>query len=280
MTAQADTPRLPVADSPRALPVADAPRALPVAERSPLRALVRASRRDLALACTVVVWVGVVLPLDNAGTGRQLWLGAVTAGLLIALLWRENGTTRAQVIVVVAFATAIEYTFSSGLGVYTYRLHQVPVYVPPGHGLVYLAALALGRSPLLIAGRRWVIPGTITVAGSYAAWGLFVSSRPDLLGFLWFCCLALWMRRSPAPLVFVGAFFVVTYLELLGTALGTWTWSLHDPTGLVAIGNPPSGAAGGYGFFDAAALFAAPWITARVRSVRRARRSAAGRSLQ
>jgi hypothetical protein len=156
----------------------------------------------------------------------------------------------------------------------------VPVYVPPGHGLVYLAALALGRSPLLIAGRRWVIPGTITVAGSYAAWGLFVSSRPDLLGFLWFCCLALWMRRSPAPLVFVGAFFVVTYLELLGTALGTWTWSLHDPTGLVAIGNPPSGAAGGYGFFDAAALFAAPWITARVRSVRRARRSAAGRSLQ
>lgn len=252
---------------------AETARAVPVARGTRLGALGRASRRDLALAGTVVVWVAVVLPLDNAGTARQLWLGGVTATLLIALLLRENATTRAQVIVVVAFATAVEYTFSSGLGVYTYRLHQVPAYVPPGHGLVYLAALALGRSPLLIAYRRWLVPGTMAIAGAYALWGLFVSGRPDVLGFVWFCCLVLWMRQSPAPLVFVGAFFIVTYLELLGTALGTWTWSLHDPSGLVAIGNPPSGAAGGYGFFDAAALFAAPWITVRVKRFR-ARRSA------
>ena len=36
---------------------------------------------------------------------------------------------------------------------------------------------------------------------------------------------------------------------------------MHDPIlGLVAMGNPPSGAAGGYGFFDAAALWLAPKI--------------------
>jgi hypothetical protein len=238
---------------------------LRVVGRGRLGALLHASRRDVALAVSVVVWVGVVLPLDNAGTGRQLWLGGVTAALLVGLLWRETATTRAQVVVVVAFATLIEYTFSSGLGVYTYRLHQVPAYVPPGHGLVYLAALALGRSPLVIAGRRWLIPATIAVAGGYATWGLFVSGRPDLLGFLWFCCLVLWMRYARSPLVFVGAFVIVTYLELLGTSLGTWTWSLTDPTGLVSMGNPPSGAAGGYGFFDAAALFAAPWLVAKLR---------------
>jgi hypothetical protein len=50
----------------------------------------------------------------------------------------------------------------------------------------------------------------------------------------------------------------VTYLELVGTSLGTWAWQPHDPTGLVAIGNPPSGAAGGYGWFDLAAMLAAP----------------------
>ena len=50
----------------------------------------------------------------------------------------------------------------------------------------------------------------------------------------------------------------MTYLELLGTTLGTWTWQAHDPTGLIAIGNPPSGAAGGYGWFDLAAIIAAP----------------------
>src|SRR5262249_34539872 len=50
--------------------------------------------------------------------------------------------------------------------------------------------------------------------------------------------------------------------ELVGTSLGTWTWQSHDPTGLVAIGNPPSGAAGGYGWFDLAALTLAPVLLA------------------
>ena len=54
-----------------------------------------------------------------------------------------DAVTFAQVAVVVAFATAIEYLCSPLLGIYTYRLHNVPAFVPPGHGLVYLAALAL-----------------------------------------------------------------------------------------------------------------------------------------
>jgi hypothetical protein len=48
-----------------------------------------------------------------------------------------------------------------------------------------------------------------------------------------------------------------------GTHLGTWTWQEHDPTGIVSIGNPPSGAAGGYGWFDLAALLIAPGLIAR-----------------
>src|SRR5439155_8518328 len=88
-----------------------------------------------------------------------------------------------------------------------------------------------------------------------------------LLGAFWFACLALFLLRGRNPLVFVGAFLVVTYLELLGTRLGTWTWQARDPIlGLVAMGNPPSGAAGGYGFFDAAALWAAPRLVDRLRA--------------
>jgi hypothetical protein len=61
-------------------------------------------------------------------------------------------------------------------------------------------------------------------------------------------------------LLYVGAFVVVTFLELLGTRLGTWRWNELDPSGLVSIGNPPSGAAGGYGWFDLAAVLVAPTI--------------------
>ena len=61
----------------------------------------------------------------------------------------------------------------------------------------------------------------------------------------------------------------MTYLELLGTWLGTWAWQTHDPTGLVTIGNPPSGAAGGYGWFDLAAVLAGPAVLTLTLRLRR-----------
>lgn len=213
----------------------------------------------------VLTWIPVVLLLDRGATmGQQRLLGVGTWLLLLALLSRENTKTRAQVGVVVVFATAVEYCFAGWLGVYTYRLHDVPWFVPPGHGLVYLGALAIGRSSYVARARRWLIPTTLVLAGSYATWGLFLSGRRDVLGAFWFGCLAFFLIKGKQPLVFVGAFAVVTYLELLGTGLGTWTWQVRDPIlGIIGMGNPPSGAAGGYGFFDAAALLLAPRLVNR-----------------
>ncbi len=141
---------------------------------------------------------------------------------------------------------------------YVYRLHNVPAFVPPGHGLVYLAALALGRSTLFRAHARGFIGAALVLGGAYAAWGLFWSPRLDVLGAFWYLCLLGFLAWGRSRLLYVGALVVVTYLEVLGTRLGTWTWQPHDPTGIVAIGNPPSVAAGGYGWFDLAAVLAAP----------------------
>ena len=218
----------------------------------------------------VLTWIPVVLLLDRgASMTEQRLLGIGTWLLLIALLWREDNRTRAQVGVVVVFATAVEYCFAGWLGVYVYRLHDVPWFVPPGHGLVYLGALAIGRSSYVAKHGRTLTTATVAVAGSYALWGLLLSARPDVLGAFWFACLVFFLLRGKNKLVFVGAFVVVTYLELLGTGLGTWTWEVRDPIlGVVAMGNPPSGAAGGYGFFDAAALLLAPRLIDACRSVR------------
>lgn len=217
----------------------------------------------------VLTWIPVVLLLDRGATmPQQRLLGVGTWLLLLALLWREDHKTRAQVAVVVVFATAVEYCFAGWLGVYVYRLHDVPWFVPPGHGLVYLGALAIGRSSYVVQRRSWLIPATLAIAASYAFWGLVLSGRHDVLGAFWFGCLAFFLLKGRQPLVFVGAFAVVTYLELLGTGLGTWTWQARDPIlGVVAMGNPPSGAAGGYGFFDAAALLLAPRLIERFKLV-------------
>ena len=65
-------------------------------------------------------------------------------------------------------------------------------------------------------------------------------------------------------------FLVVASLELYGTAIGTWRWA-HDLPGLgIPDGNPPSGVASGYVWFDVMALLVAPYLVALSRRSRRA----------
>lgn len=208
----------------------------------------------------VLAWIPATLALDQvASLGQQRLLGLVTWALLLWLLRDESLTVRMQTAVVVAFATLVEYTFSPGLEVYTYRLDNVPAFVPPGHGLVYLAALSLGRTAFFARHARGLVTATVVVGGLYAAWGVSpMAPRPDVLGLFWYLCLLGFLAWGRSRLLYVGAFVVVTYLELIGTWLGTWTWQPYDPTGLVSMGNPPSGAAGGYGWFDLAAILLAP----------------------
>lgn len=217
------------------------------------------------------MWIPAVLVLDRgASVGAQRLLGLATWLLLAVLLLREDALTRLQVGVVVVYATLVELTFSGLLGTYVYRLDRdgqlsslldrVPAFVPPGHGLVYLAAVVLGRRA-----PRWTVPTAMLGVTAYGLWGLLVSPQRDVLGALWAGCLLWFLVRGRAPRVYASAFLVVTLLEVLGTSLGTWRWGAHDPVlGWIAIGNPPSGAAGGYCFFDAAALAIAPRLLAKL----------------
>jgi hypothetical protein len=207
-------------------------------------------------------WLSGVLWLDRAGGGGTLWqqrgLGLLTWLVLGLALSRVSPVVRAQTLVVVAFATAVEYVFSPTLGVYSYRFHNVPAFVPPGHGLVYLSAFALGHAALVERHRRTAMAAVLAVGGGWAAYGVLLADRTDVLGAFWYVCLVLFVVLGPSQAVYVGAFVAVSWLELVGTHVGTWAWAPRDPTGWVSIGNPPSGAAGGYGWFDLAGLLVAP----------------------
>lgn len=122
-------------------------------------------------------WLTVLLVTDpSSGLGEQLIWGAATWGVLLWLLRAETPLVRAQVAVVVAFAPAVEYIFSLGLEVYVYRLDNIPAFVSPAHGLVYLCALALGRSSVV---HRWRVA---LVAGGYGWFDLAgLTAAPALL---------------------------------------------------------------------------------------------------
>ena len=211
---------------------------------------------------SIVAWIPVTLLLD----GRvSTWvLGAVTTALLIWLTAKQPLLVRYQVGIVVAFATVIEVVFSGWLGTYEYRLGMVPLYVPAGHGLVYLAALDFGGWNWARRHSRTLVRLTTAVVIGVAIYAL-LGTRHDVLGAFWALCLLGFLRWGRSPLLFVGAFWVVSWLEVLGTRLGVWTWQPYDTiVGWVAQGNPPSVAAGGYGWFDLAAVTFAGALASRL----------------
>ncbi|MGA9747768.1 MAG: hypothetical protein WBQ50_09985 [Nocardioides sp.] len=241
---------------------------------------VRPPRDRLGAAASLAMmgWLTVVLWLDRDGGAGTMWTqrgaGLLTWAVLLVALTRVSPVVRAQTAVVVVFATIVELTFSAGLEVYTYRFDNVPAYVPPGHGLVYLSAFALGHAAFVQRRLRAAEAAVLLVGGTWAGYGLLLADRPDALGAFWFLCLAGFLAWGPSKQVYVGAFVVVSWLELAGTALGTWVWGTHDFTGWITIGNPPSGAAGGYGWFDLAGLLLAPALLRLVSRARRGRRPA------
>ena len=202
-------------------------------------------------------YLGALLAVDTqVGRGGQYLLGAVTSVVLLAGLRPLIPLARAQALGVVCFATVGEVTGSLVWGVYHYRLHNLPLFIPPAHGIVYLSGLALAR---LVPARRVV---AIAAAGAIA-WGvagLTVLPRLDVAGAIGVPLLCVFLWRSRARATYAAVFVVVAALELYGTSIGTWRWARTLPGIGIADGNPPSGVASGYVWFDVMALLVAPLL--------------------
>ena len=212
-------------------------------------------------ALAIVGFLAILLAVDTQVDARlQLLLGAAA---WIALWLACRGVPplqRAQALVVVVVATCAELLGSIVWGVYTYRLENLPSFVPPAHGLVYLAGAAIARAaaprPKMLVGIALVLVLAWGVAG------ITVLPREDTAGALGAALLAIYLVRGRAPQIYAGVFLVVAWLELYGTAIGTWEWAPVVPGTEVANGNPPSGVASGYVWFDIVALAVAPRLVA------------------
>jgi hypothetical protein len=219
------------------------------------------------LAAGIAAYLAALLAVDTqVGLGVQLGLGALTWLVLLGLLTRFPAERRAQALGVVLFATVGEVTGSILWGVYHYRLHNLPMFVPPAHGLVYLAGLSLATA--LAARTRTLVLAAAVIASGWALLGLTVLPRADIAGAIGVPLLLLFLWRSSSRGIYASVFLVVACLELYGTAIGTWRWARELPGLGIPDGNPPSGVASGYVWFDVMALLIAPSLVSMVRRLR------------
>jgi hypothetical protein len=226
-------------------------------------------KRDYVIAAFTFACVAVCMLCEaSASLEIQYALGFIALICLVGFLRGENREIRMQVLVAVAFTTIGEYIASVCMGGYIYRFENVPAYVPFGHGMVYLTSIALARSGLFLRHARAIVTTVVLVGGAWSIWGISGYAEPgDSGGAVLFCAFLICLFKGRSPLVYLAAFFITTWLEILGTAAGAWKWADVDPVFGLSQGNPPSGVAVWYCLVDAVALSGGPLLSIGVKNV-------------
>lgn len=197
-------------------------------------------------------YVGAAFALEpHAGLAGEIVIGVATWLLLLAACRVLARDERSRVAAVILVASAGEVLGSLILQLYAYRRGGIPVFVPPGHGLIYVAGYRLSQSPLM---RRHGVRLALAGGGAWAVLGLVLGPRPDVVGALAMLAFFAFLLRGNRPALYASMLVVVAVLELYGTAMGTWQWVAYWPGLDLPAGNPPSGVAAGYCLFDAAAV--------------------------
>lgn len=227
------------------------------------------TRGTLILFGAFVAAFLVALRVDSTATAEvHLAVGIGTWAFLLVALALQPRAVRLQVAILMVIATTLEIVGSIVWGAYRYRLGDLPLFVPAGHGIFYLVALRTAALPWLEQHRRAIVTAVTLGATAYMVWGLLRPPLPDLLGFVTWAIFLRFVVRGRAPLLYAVSFVLTMGLELYGTSLAVWTWAPLLPGLWLPAGNPPTGVGAGYCAMDA--------LTRRtVATIRRHRRTAA-----
>lgn len=169
----------------------------------------------------------------------SLW----TWGLLAVLLQGAPPAQRTAMFACLLFATAGELFLALVWGLYTYREAGLPLFVPPGHVLLYMLGLALAKH--MPAGLVRAI-GAVAALSATALWMTGTDALSALLVALFLLCL----RFGPAPRLYASMFLLSLAMELWGTWLGNWQWQASAPWLGWPTMNPPFAAGAFYCVLD------------------------------
>jgi hypothetical protein len=199
-----------------------------------------------------------ILFVDGLGGGRgvQLVLGAATLLLLCLVLRASPPDERRETWICVAFSTLVELLCTQAWGLYGYRLGNVPLYVPPGHGLIFVCSLQASRTHFVEAHRRTIVVLAIAAATVLGGYGVLAhAGHRDLHGAIYWPFFVAFLVRSKKATVWALTFAVTAFIEAVGVRYGTWHWSAIVPGLHLPSADPPSLIAGGYCAFAVVATW-------------------------
>ena len=194
-------------------------------------------------ALIVATIAGGLLVDQHWATYGQLAVNAA-AWVVFALLWtRSDSLRRPALVACLAFATLGEMFLSLAWGLYQYRLGNIPLFVPPGHVLLFVLGMQIAER--LPARAEWWIAALAAPLVALLAW-----TGRDTLGPLLYALFLMCLWISPSRRLYATMFVLSLAMELYGTWMGNWVWAPQVPWLDLRTVNPPLAAGAFYCVLD------------------------------
>ena len=175
-------------------------------------------------------------------TTSQLPINILMLGGFLKMYFRSTPRVKESMIYAVIIGFLGEHFFSRGLDMYTYRLENVPLYVPLGHAALYGRILMFSKSSVVKKNHKSIEQiFAIVIAALSLTYLVFFK---DVFGFVMTICVFLLLLKRPKDrLFFYSMYILVAILEIGGTAFGCWKWpsTAFGVFTFLPSNNPPSG---------------------------------------
>jgi hypothetical protein len=176
-------------------------------------------------------------PFGQVAVSAATWL-------LFAGLWlRSDARLRPSLMACLVFATAGEAFLSLAWGLYEYRLGNIPLFVPPGHVLLFFLGTRIAER--IPKGGEWWIAALAAPVILAFAW-----TGRDTLGPLLYALFLSCMVLSPSRRLYATMFVLSLAMEIYGTWMGNWVWAAKVPWLGLTADNPPLAAGAFYCVLD------------------------------
>lgn len=184
----------------------------------------------------------------------------ILVGLFAAsIYWVSESKLRTKMWLMLVMSILAEILGTFILKLYTYRLHNIPVYVPITHVTFYALMAHVKKWPIIRRYSQWIkwsLFGFVTILS-----GFYFIYFNDTGGLVCYVILVAILFTRTCKLYYLLTSLLGLYAERCGTLAQTWAWASHFDIGTyrMMIGNPPMGVMGLYALLDLIANNAYFW---------------------
>ena len=165
---------------------------------------------------------------------------------------------RSELLLCLVIATLGEVVLSICWGLYDYRLGNLPLFVPPGHVLLYLLGKDLARRM-----PDWIVKAVPLLFAPYILYGIL--SGRDVQSGIWYLLLLVVLKFGFNRRLYALMFLMAFVMEIYGTGMANWTWRSTVPGLGISSANPPASVGAFYAVLDLLVSAADGWIGGRFR---------------